>query len=70
MPGGTIPPHGGQGELHVAFAIAADELATWEARLAAHGVAIEGRMAWPAGGKSLYFRDSDRHLLANSPEQS
>jgi catechol 2,3-dioxygenase-like lactoylglutathione lyase family enzyme len=63
LPGGTIPPHGGQGELHVAFAIAADELAAWEARLAAHGVAIEGRMVWPAGGSSLYFRDPDRHLL-------
>ena len=40
-----------------------DELAAWEARLAAHGVAIEGRMEWPEGGKSLYFRDPDRHLL-------
>ena len=63
LPGGTIPPHGGQGVLHVAFAIVADEIAAWEARLAAHGVAIEGRMEWPAGGKSLYFRDPDRHLL-------
>ncbi len=61
--GGTIPPHGGQGELHVAFAVAADELPAWEARLARHGVTIEGRMEWPAGGRSLYFRDPDRHLL-------
>jgi len=61
LPGGTIPPHGGQGELHVAFAV--DELAVWDARLARLGVAIEGRMTWPAGGQSLYFRDPDRHLL-------
>ena len=27
MPGGTIPPHDGQGPLHIAFGIAADALA-------------------------------------------
>jgi catechol 2,3-dioxygenase-like lactoylglutathione lyase family enzyme len=63
LPGGTIPPHGGSGELHVAFAIAADALSAWEARLAAHKIAIEGRMDWPRGGRSIYFRDPDGHLL-------
>jgi catechol 2,3-dioxygenase-like lactoylglutathione lyase family enzyme len=63
LPGGTIPPHGGSGELHVAFAIPADALSAWEAQLAAHKVAIEARMDWPRGGKSIYFRDPDRHLL-------
>ena len=43
MPEGTIPPHGGQGDLHIAFAIAADELPDWEKRLTAHGIPIEGR---------------------------
>ncbi len=63
MPGGTIPPHDGQGTLHVAFAIPADALAKWEAQLAAHNIAIEGRTVWPRGGKSIYFRDPDNHLL-------
>ena len=63
MPGGTIPPHGGEGVLHVAFAIDADALAGWEAHLQAHKVAIEARMDWPRGGKSIYFRDPDNHLL-------
>jgi catechol 2,3-dioxygenase-like lactoylglutathione lyase family enzyme len=63
MPGGTIPPHDGAGPLHMAFAIAADALAGWEKRLAAHGIAIEGRTAWPRGGHSVYFRDPDGHLL-------
>jgi catechol 2,3-dioxygenase-like lactoylglutathione lyase family enzyme len=63
LPGGTIPPHDGGGPLHVAFAIAADALAPWEERLARHGIAIEGRTDWPRGGKSLYFRDPDGHLL-------
>ncbi len=63
MPGGTIPPHDGQGPLHIAFAIAADDLAKWEAHLAAHDIAVEGRTDWPRGGKSIYFRDPDGHLL-------
>jgi catechol 2,3-dioxygenase-like lactoylglutathione lyase family enzyme len=47
----------------VAFSIAADELSAWEERLAAAGVAIEGRTKWPRGGDSIYFRDPDGHLL-------
>jgi catechol 2,3-dioxygenase-like lactoylglutathione lyase family enzyme len=63
MPGGTIPPHDGHGPLHIAFAIAADELAQWEKRLGEHGIAIEGRTDWSRGGRSVYFRDPDGHLL-------
>jgi catechol 2,3-dioxygenase-like lactoylglutathione lyase family enzyme len=63
MPGGTIPPHDGHGPLHIAFAVPADDLADWEQRLAAHGVAIEGRTDWSRGGRSVYFRDPDGHLL-------
>ena len=63
MPGGTIPPHDGAGPLHVAFAIAKDELAQWEERLAANKIAIEGRTTWKRGGESIYFRDPDGHLL-------
>jgi catechol 2,3-dioxygenase-like lactoylglutathione lyase family enzyme len=63
LPGGTIPPHDGNGPIHVAFSIAAGDLAAWEARLEERGVAIEGRTDWPRGGRSIYFRDPDRHLL-------
>jgi catechol 2,3-dioxygenase-like lactoylglutathione lyase family enzyme len=63
MPGGTIPPHDGAGPLHVAFAIAADELAPWEERLHQRGIPVEGRTDWPRGGRSIYFRDPDGHLL-------
>ena len=42
LPSGTIPGHGGDGVLHVAFAIGKDELDHWEAHLASRGVAIEG----------------------------
>jgi len=63
LPGGTIPAHDAAGHIHVAFAVPADALAAWEGRLAAHGVAVEGRTAWPRGGTSIYFRDPDGHLL-------
>ena len=56
-------PHDGDGELHVAFAIASSELANWEAWLAKRGLAVEEKMRWELGGWSLYFRDPDRHLL-------
>ena len=63
MPGGTIPPHDGHGPLHIAFAIDAADLGSWEERLGQQGVAIEGRTVWPSGGHSLYVRDPDGHLL-------
>jgi catechol 2,3-dioxygenase-like lactoylglutathione lyase family enzyme len=63
FPGGYIPPHEGAGRLHFAFAIGAEDLEAWEARLAAHGVAVEGRVSWPRGGRSVYFRDPDANLV-------
>ncbi len=56
-------PHDGDGELHVAFAIPAAELANWELWLEKRGVAVEEKRAWDSGGWSLYFRDLDRHLI-------
>jgi catechol 2,3-dioxygenase-like lactoylglutathione lyase family enzyme len=62
-PGGAIPPHDGAGQLHVAFAIPAAAEEDWRRRLEERGVAIESTVEWPRGGRSLYFRDPDRHLL-------
>ena len=56
-------PHDGGGELHLAFAIAAAELAPWESWLQERGIAVEEKRTWEEGGRSLYFRDPDRHLL-------
>jgi catechol 2,3-dioxygenase-like lactoylglutathione lyase family enzyme len=63
LPRGTIPPHDSSGSIHICFAIDADALENWETRLNEHGVAIEGRNTWDRGGKSVYFRDPDGHLL-------
>lgn len=60
----NIPsPHDGDGELHVAFAISADELTNWEAWLQTKGIAVEEKHTWELGGTSLYLRDPDRHLI-------
>lgn len=63
LPGGTIPPHDGSGPVHIAFAIPAADLGAWETRLAAHAIPVEGRTAWPKGGRSFYVRDPDGHLV-------
>jgi catechol 2,3-dioxygenase-like lactoylglutathione lyase family enzyme len=62
-PDGTIPPHDGSGTTHVAFGIDAADLEWWEARLATLDLAIESRVSWPRGGRSLYFRDPDGHSI-------
>ena len=62
-PGGTIPPHDGQGTLHLCFAVPLAALDAWERHLAALGVAVESRVTQNFGGLSLYFRDPDGHSL-------
>ena len=63
LPGGVVPPHDGSGALHFAFSVPAEDLAAWEDRLAARGIAIESKVRWPRGGRSIYFRDPDGHLV-------
>jgi catechol 2,3-dioxygenase-like lactoylglutathione lyase family enzyme len=63
LPGGVVPEHDGAGPLHVGFAVDAAELPQWQAHLAAHGVRVESEVAWPQGGRGIYFRDPDGHLL-------
>jgi len=58
-----LSPHDGDGELHIAFAIPAVELAAWESWLGKKGIAVEEKRSWELGGWSLYFRDPDRHLI-------
>jgi catechol 2,3-dioxygenase-like lactoylglutathione lyase family enzyme len=62
-PGGTVPPHGGSGALHLCFAIQADALEDWARHLSTMEVALESRVKWKAGATSLYFRDPDGHSL-------
>lgn len=61
--GGVIPPHDGSGAQHLAFAIRMEDYEAWCARLLDCGVAIESETQWERGGRSVYFRDPDNHLV-------
>jgi catechol 2,3-dioxygenase-like lactoylglutathione lyase family enzyme len=62
-------PHDSQGHIHVAFAVAADDIDAWERRLLDHGLTIERTIDWrpPSPGqppvRSHYIRDPDGHLV-------
>jgi len=60
---GFIPPHHGEGPLHVCFAIPLGELSAWEAHLQGLGIPVESRLRWSKGGTSLYFRDPDDNSI-------
>jgi len=62
VPGGYIPDFDATGRSHFAFAIAAEALDAWRARLAAEKIAIESTVRWPRGAVSFYFRDPDGNL--------
>lgn len=61
--GGMIPPHDGQGPHHIAFAINRVDYEAWTSRLQYRGITIESEATWERGGRSLYFRDPDNHLV-------
>lgn len=69
MPGGAIPPHDGDGHLHLAFRMDAADVDAWKQHLQAQGIALESEVTCddtgggPGGGTSLYVRDPDGHLL-------
>lgn len=67
-PGGTIPAcrtgaGAALGAGHVAFSTPEKEVADWRARLEREDVPLVGEVEWEGGGRSLYFRDPDGHLL-------
>lgn len=63
LPEGGLGPHDGSGPLHLAFSISAADLPAWEKLLVERGIAIETRIEWPRGGRSIYFRDPDNHSV-------
>lgn len=52
-----VGAHGARGAGHVAFAVDREELLAWRTHLADCGVEVESEVDWPAGGRSVYFRD-------------
>lgn len=62
-PGGVVPPHGGTGIQHIAFAVSSDALQLWLERFEQHTITIESRVRWQRGGESVYVRDPDGHSI-------
>jgi catechol 2,3-dioxygenase-like lactoylglutathione lyase family enzyme len=54
---GPVPPHGATGAGHVAFSVHAADLDAWIEQIESRGVEVEACIDWPAGGRSIYFRD-------------
>lgn len=66
---GEVPSHGASGPGHVAFAASRREIERWIGRLEGAGVEIEADVEWPAGGRSIYFRDpAGNSLELTTPE--
>jgi catechol 2,3-dioxygenase-like lactoylglutathione lyase family enzyme len=60
---GVIPPHDGRGPHHIGFAVTASAYDAWIGRLRERRIAIESEATWERGGRSVYFRDPDGHLV-------
>ena len=63
VPGGIIPPHNSEGQLHFAFTIPPAEWDAWQEQLHRRGIAVESEVNWAPSVRSLYFRDPDGHLV-------
>lgn len=61
--GGTLPPHYGAGQMHLAFEVQREEYENWKEKISSHGILIEQEYDWGKGFLSFYFRDPDQHLL-------
>ena len=67
-PNQSVPSHGSQGAGHVAFSVPAEDISGWRKYLEQNGVEIDADIRWPAGGRSLYFRDpSNNSVELTSP---
>ncbi|MEM9783281.1 MAG: VOC family protein [Pseudomonadota bacterium] len=53
----AVPLHGAAGPGHVCFAAEPLGIDGWAARLAEAGIAVEARVQWPHGPRSIYCRD-------------
>src|SRR5439155_10614240 len=63
LKGDQLRPHGATGPGHFALGIEAEAIDAWRQLLQEHGVLIEKEVAWPRGGRSMYFRDPAGNLV-------
>ncbi len=60
---GCVPGHRTDGPAHFCFRIAAADYDAWKKHLREQDVAVTSEVAWPAGGRSFYFRDPEGNVL-------
>jgi len=58
-----VPPHFGQGNMHLAFEVSPSDYAARKAEIEHLEIAIEMEYEWSRGYFSFYFRDPDQHVL-------
>ncbi|MCC9136221.1 VOC family protein [Pontibacter silvestris] len=61
--GGTLPPHFGAGQLHLAFEVEQTAYESLKHKVQEQDIPIEQEYDWGGGYLSFYFRDPDSHLL-------
>ncbi len=59
----TLPPHFGEGKLHLAFETSPENYDAWKEKIAAEGIAIVHEQPWGKRFHSFYFYDPDGHCL-------
>ena len=60
---GSLPSHGADGAVHVAFAVPTEDLPAWRRTFRRHDVDVEHEEAWGGGHRSLYVRDPAGHSV-------
>ena len=58
-----LPPHFGQGHLHLAFEVSPSDYTARKSEIEKLGIPIETEYEWGRGYYSFYFRDPDQHVL-------
>jgi len=62
-----LPPHYGQGQLHLAFEVSPVEYDEWKTTILKKGIKIIHEQSWRGNLHSFYFRDFDGNLLEVVP---
>lgn len=58
-----LPPHFGEGHLHLAFEVKKGEYEKWKEKISSVQIPIIHEQIWDNHKKSFYFKDPDGHLL-------
>ncbi|MCW9705504.1 VOC family protein [Fodinibius salsisoli] len=63
-----LPPHHGEGNLHIAFEVPQSEYKAMKEQVQCWGITIEHEQHWFEDYYSFYFRDPDGHALEIVPQ--